>query len=161
MALKGFDNLAVTRVANCFEFKGAHYLAKKSKNGCTIFFIQNAYNFWSPKQFLLHFYALSFFSDSKFVNFLLFFLIYFLFLANFTLKLVILHIVLEFTAFLSFIAVNGFKFTVYSNKSKNCKNGSHSHGCNETEIRMLILFCNFPKQYIIPGMFTKCNLNTY
>ena len=126
MALKGFDNLAVTRVANCFEFKGAHYLAKKSKNGCTIFFIQNAYNFWSPKQFLLHFYALSFFSDSKFVNFLLFFLIYFLFLANFTLKLVILHTVLEFTAFLSFIAVNGFKFTVYSNKSKNCKNGSHS-----------------------------------
>ena len=103
MALKGFDNLAVTRVANCFEFKGAHYLAKKSKNGCT-----------------------SFFSDSKFVNFLLFFLIYFLFLANFTLKLVILHTVLEFTAFLSFIAVNGFKFTVYSNKSKNCKNGSHS-----------------------------------
>jgi len=95
--------------------------------GCTIFFIQNAYNFWSPKQFLLHFYALSFFSDSKFVNFLLFFLIYFLFLANFTLKLVILHTVLEFTAFLSFIAVNGFRFTVYSNKSKNCKNGSHSY----------------------------------
>ena len=37
---------------------------------------------------------------------------------------------LEFTAFLSFIAVKGIKFTVYSNKSKNCKNGSHNHQSN-------------------------------
>ena len=99
---------------------------KSAQIGAHFFLSKKCHNFWSPKQFLLHFYALSFFSDSKFVNFLLFFLIYFLFLANFTLKLVILHTVLEFTAFLSFIAVNGFKFTVYSNKSKNCKNGSHN-----------------------------------